>query len=76
MVQFRNFVVHRYERIDTEILVEIVNNRLDDFEKFRDEVLCGTPVYCADENRCAGFASLTAREYVDEMAMCGRWAKA
>lgn len=39
MVQFRNFVVHRYERIDVEILVEIVNNRLCDFEQFRDEVL-------------------------------------
>ena len=34
MVQFRNFVVHRYERIDVEILVDIVNNRLDDFENF------------------------------------------
>lgn len=39
MVQFRNFVVHRYERIDVEVLVEIVNNRLGDFEQFRDEVL-------------------------------------
>jgi uncharacterized protein YutE (UPF0331/DUF86 family) len=39
MVQFRNFVVHRYERIDVAILVEIVNNRLGDFDRFRDEVL-------------------------------------
>ncbi|MBM4144526.1 MAG: DUF86 domain-containing protein [Lentisphaerae bacterium] len=39
MVQFRNFVVHRYERIDVGILVDIVNNRLADFERFRDEVL-------------------------------------
>lgn len=39
MVQFRNFVVHRYERIDVEILVDIVNNRLSDFDRFRDEVL-------------------------------------
>ncbi len=39
MVQFRNFVVHRYDRIDVAILVEIVNNRLGDFERFRDEVL-------------------------------------
>jgi len=39
MVQFRNFVVHRYERIAVEILIEIVNNRLGDFARFRDEVL-------------------------------------
>lgn len=39
MVQFRNFLVHRYENVDVEILAEIVNNRLGDFETFRDEVL-------------------------------------
>ena len=39
MVAFRNWVVHRYEKIDVEILVNIVNNRLDDVRKFRDEVL-------------------------------------
>jgi uncharacterized protein YutE (UPF0331/DUF86 family) len=39
MVQFRNFIVHRYEKIDVEILVDIVNNHLQDFETFRDEVL-------------------------------------
>lgn len=39
MVQFRNFVVHRYERIDVEILVDIINNKLGDFDKFRDEVV-------------------------------------
>ena len=39
MVQFRNFVVHRYERIDVEILVDIVNNKLAAFESFCDEVL-------------------------------------
>jgi uncharacterized protein YutE (UPF0331/DUF86 family) len=38
MVQFRNFVVHRYERVDSAILADIVNNRLGDFERFRDEV--------------------------------------
>lgn len=42
----------------------------------RFEALCGKRVYCADENRCAEFASLTAREYEDEMAMCGRWTAA
>jgi uncharacterized protein YutE (UPF0331/DUF86 family) len=39
MVQFRNFIVHRYENVDLAILVEIVNNRLPDFERFRSEVL-------------------------------------
>ena len=39
MVQFRNFIVHHYEEIDVEILVDIVNRRLTDFEKFRTEVL-------------------------------------
>jgi len=39
MVQFRNFIVHHYERIDVEILVDIVNNRLGDFERFRNEVM-------------------------------------
>jgi uncharacterized protein YutE (UPF0331/DUF86 family) len=39
MVQFRNFVVHRYENIDVEIVADIVNNRLGDFDRFRDEVL-------------------------------------
>ncbi|MBM3883926.1 MAG: DUF86 domain-containing protein [Verrucomicrobia bacterium] len=39
MVQFRDFVVHRYERIDVAILVDIVNHRLADFDTFRDEVL-------------------------------------
>lgn len=39
MVQFRNFVVHRYEHVDNEILAGMVNQRLGDFERFRDEVL-------------------------------------
>jgi uncharacterized protein YutE (UPF0331/DUF86 family) len=38
MVQFRNFVVHRYERVDVAILVDMVNHRLSDFERFRAEV--------------------------------------
>jgi predicted nucleotidyltransferase len=42
----------------------------------RFEALCGTRIYCADEDRCAEFASLTAREYEDEMAMSRRWAAA
>jgi uncharacterized protein YutE (UPF0331/DUF86 family) len=39
MIQFRNFIVHRYERIDVAILAEIVNNRLEDFGTFRRQVL-------------------------------------
>ena len=39
MVQFRNFVVHRYEQVDVEVLVDMVNHRLTDFERFRSEVL-------------------------------------
>ena len=39
MVQFRNFVVHRYESVDVEILADVVNNRLSDFEAFRNEIL-------------------------------------
>lgn len=39
MVQFRNFVVHLYERVETVFLVDILNKRLGDFERFRDEVL-------------------------------------
>jgi uncharacterized protein YutE (UPF0331/DUF86 family) len=39
MVQFRHFIVHHYERIDTAILADIVNQRLGDMERFRDEIL-------------------------------------
>ena len=39
MVRFRNFIVHRYERVDVEILAEMVNRRLEDFAQFRQEVL-------------------------------------
>lgn len=45
MVQFRNFVVHRYERVDVEILAEIVNHRLADFDAFREQILS----YCKHE---------------------------
>jgi len=39
MVQFRNFVVHRYEQVDNDILVAMVNRHLSDFERFRTEIL-------------------------------------
>lgn len=39
MAQFRNFIVHRYEQIDTTILVDMLNRHLVDFDRFRDEIL-------------------------------------
>ena len=39
MVRFRNFIVHRYEYIAADVLVDMVNRRLPDFEQLRDEVL-------------------------------------
>lgn len=39
MVQFRNFIVHRYDRVDVSVLAEMVNRHLADFDRFRSEVL-------------------------------------
>lgn len=39
MVQFRNWLVHRYDRIDPAVLVDVINTRLGDFDLFRDEIL-------------------------------------
>jgi uncharacterized protein YutE (UPF0331/DUF86 family) len=39
MVRFRNFIVYRYECVDVEILADMVNRRLEDFEHFRNEIL-------------------------------------
>ncbi|MBM4144525.1 MAG: nucleotidyltransferase domain-containing protein [Lentisphaerae bacterium] len=39
----------------------------------RFEAMRGRRVLCADKARCAEFASLTAREYEDEMALSQRW---
>lgn len=47
MVQFRNFVVHRYENIDLDIITDIVNHRLNDFDAFRDAIMR----YYRHENR-------------------------
>jgi uncharacterized protein YutE (UPF0331/DUF86 family) len=38
MIRFRNFVVHRYENIDTQILFTIITKKLDDFSAFIDEI--------------------------------------
>jgi uncharacterized protein YutE (UPF0331/DUF86 family) len=39
MVRFRNLIVHRYERIDVHILVDVVNHHLSDLEDFKTEIL-------------------------------------
>lgn len=39
MVRLRNFLIHRYEHIDPDILANMVNRHLGDFEKFRNEIL-------------------------------------
>jgi uncharacterized protein YutE (UPF0331/DUF86 family) len=39
MVRFRNFIVHRYERVDSDVLIDVVNHRLADFERFRTEII-------------------------------------
>lgn len=38
MIRFRNFVVHRYENIDTHILFSIITKKLNDFSAFIDEI--------------------------------------
>ena len=38
MVRFRNFIVHRYEQIDPDIVYGIVKGRLGRFRDFVDEV--------------------------------------
>jgi uncharacterized protein YutE (UPF0331/DUF86 family) len=39
MVRFRNFTVHRYDRIDVEVLVAVISRQLPDFDRFREEIL-------------------------------------
>jgi len=38
MIRFRNFIVHRYENIDLEIIYNIVSTKLDLFDQFVDEI--------------------------------------
>ena len=38
MIQFRNIVVHRYERVDSGILITIISEHLDDLTAFRNEI--------------------------------------
>lgn len=39
MVRFRNLIVHRYEKIQSDIIINIVNNHLADLDFFREDVL-------------------------------------
>jgi uncharacterized protein YutE (UPF0331/DUF86 family) len=38
MVRFRNFIVHRYEYIDLDILYDISKNKLNCFREFAKEI--------------------------------------
>ena len=38
MIRFRNFIVHRYEKIDLEIIYSIIKNKLDVFRNFIHEI--------------------------------------
>ncbi len=38
MVRFRNFIIHRYEKIDLEILYGILKNKLFLFREFIKEI--------------------------------------
>ncbi len=38
IARFRNFLVHRYEKLDTEKIVEIVREHLVDIEMFMEEI--------------------------------------
>ncbi len=39
MVGFRNVLVHEYERLDVELMVEVIEKRLDDLLLFTDCIL-------------------------------------
>jgi len=38
MIQFRNFVVHRYARVESAVLADVLVNHLGDLTDFRDEI--------------------------------------
>jgi len=39
MVKFRNLLVHNYDSLDLGILYDILTRKLDDFRKYRNEIL-------------------------------------
>jgi uncharacterized protein YutE (UPF0331/DUF86 family) len=38
MIRFRDFIVHRYEKVDVEIVYSIIKNKQNLFEKFVTEI--------------------------------------
>jgi uncharacterized protein YutE (UPF0331/DUF86 family) len=41
LVRFRNFIVHRYEQIDPQIVYGLAKNKLSRFRDFTDEIRKG-----------------------------------
>jgi uncharacterized protein YutE (UPF0331/DUF86 family) len=39
MTGFRNVIVHEYTRVDAEVVIRILHERLDDFRRFETEAL-------------------------------------
>ena len=39
MAKFRNVVVHHYDKVDAEIVVDILRKNLDDFIRYRDAII-------------------------------------
>ena len=39
MVKFRNRIVHLYDEVDDHYVIDILKNRLDDFQTFRNTIL-------------------------------------
>ncbi|WPD21100.1 MAG: DUF86 domain-containing protein [Candidatus Electrothrix scaldis] len=39
MAHFRNFAVHQYEKINIDIVAEVITKKLDDLVQFGDEVI-------------------------------------
>lgn len=39
MSKFRNIIVHQYEKVDPEIVIEILRKNIDDFQRFSDEIV-------------------------------------
>ena len=37
--KFRNVIVHHYDRVDAEIVVDILRNRIDDFNQYRHAII-------------------------------------
>jgi len=42
MIRFRNFIVHRYEAVEPEIVYNIVKNKLDILDRFINEITAAT----------------------------------